>query len=123
MSSASRYGYALRISSRERPAASRPITMPTVTRSPRIQALPPMTAGSSVMRVRFFIVYLLRSTLFFSEQQIHHPAAAHMNTGFAAVVKDVGVIAAGVFQRVRQNWQALKGTFIVHGLSDLPHCG
>jgi hypothetical protein len=40
--------------SRERPAARRPITMLTVTRRPRMQALPPITAGSRVMRVRWF---------------------------------------------------------------------
>lgn len=30
--------------------------VPTVTRRPRIQGLPPMTSGSKVMRLSFFMV-------------------------------------------------------------------
>ena len=63
MSLASRYGYALRISSRDRPTASNPSTVPTVTRWPRIQGLPPITAGSKVMRSNCAIYgYLLLSS-------------------------------------------------------------
>ena len=49
-SSGSKYGYAIRISCSEWPAASRPKTVPTVTRIPRMQGRPPMTRGSCVMR-------------------------------------------------------------------------
>src|SRR3972149_2258855 len=59
ISSASRYGYALRISLLSCPAAMRPIIIPTVTRRPRIVGLPPITLGSKVMRFKFFIFVLL----------------------------------------------------------------
>lgn len=50
MSSGSRHGYSRRISSRVRSAATSPTTVPTVTRMPRMQGFPPITAGSRVMR-------------------------------------------------------------------------
>ena len=50
ISFASKYGYIFRISSDEWPAANNPSTVPTVTRMPRIQGFPPITAGSKVMR-------------------------------------------------------------------------
>src|SRR5256885_16517871 len=50
MSSGSRYGYACRIRSRDLPPASSPRMVPTVTRSPRMQGSPPMTAGLWVIR-------------------------------------------------------------------------
>lgn len=51
------------------PAASRPMTVPTVTRIPRIHALPPMTAGSRVIRESWFMASFLVS--------IHHPNRRH----------------------------------------------
>ena len=56
MSSSSKYGYASRICAVECPAASKPTTVPTVTRKPRMQGFPPMTAGSRVIRVKDFII-------------------------------------------------------------------
>src|SRR5438093_10179094 len=55
MSRASRYGYAARISSAVWPLASNPINVPTVTRSPRMQGFPPITAGSCVIRSTRFM--------------------------------------------------------------------
>lgn len=50
MSSASKYGYIFSTSSEVCPDANNPSTVPTVTRMPRIQGFPPITAGSKVMR-------------------------------------------------------------------------
>src|SRR5205085_11797919 len=51
MSSGSRYGYKRRISSCVWPEARSPTTVPTVTRIPRMHGLPPIIAGSAVIRV------------------------------------------------------------------------
>src|ERR1700744_1309052 len=55
-SSCCRYGYIFKTSSAVRPEASKPITVPTVTRNPRMQGFPPITFGLSVIRSKFFIV-------------------------------------------------------------------
>ena len=51
MSSCSKYGYAASISASLWPEANSPEIAPTVTRNPRMQGLPPITAGSFVMRL------------------------------------------------------------------------
>jgi len=50
MSSCSRYGYASKMSADDRPAATSPTSVATVTLMPRIHGLPPMICGSRVMR-------------------------------------------------------------------------
>src|SRR3972149_1282394 len=57
MSSASKYGYAFRMSAMECPDANSPTTVPTVTRKPRIHGFPPITSGSRVIRVNCFMVH------------------------------------------------------------------
>ena len=49
----------------------------------------------------------------FAEQQIDDPAAAHVFAAFAAMGQDVGVVAAGVFQRVGQHGQVGEAAFLV----------
>ncbi len=49
MSSGSRYGYSARIFSRVYPAATRPTSVPTVTRMPLMHGRPPMTVASNVI--------------------------------------------------------------------------
>lgn len=51
MSSGSRYGYRSTISTLDLPAATSPTMVPTVTRRPRRQGFPPITAGSRVIRL------------------------------------------------------------------------
>src|SRR3990172_8259628 len=52
------------MSSADRPAASKPMIVPTVTRKPRIQGLPPIPSRLKLMRLRFGIIAHLRcSTL------------------------------------------------------------
>jgi hypothetical protein len=45
----------------------------------------------------------------FAEQEVHHPAAAHMLPRLTAVVQDVGVVAASVFQCVGQDGKLAEG--------------
>src|SRR5262245_58630925 len=52
-------------------------------------------------------------SLLLPEQQIHHPAAADVWTGAAAMGEDVGVLAAGVLKGVGEDRQAVKGTVVV----------
>jgi hypothetical protein len=54
--------------------------------------------------------------LCFAEQQIHDPAAADMLARLPAVVQDVGIIAAGVFEGVGEDGQAVEGAVIVDAL-------
>src|SRR5262245_38259109 len=39
----------------------------------------------------------------FPQQEIDHPATPNVRTGSAAVVQDVGVVAPGLFEGVREN--------------------
>ena len=48
-----------------------------------------------------------------AKHQIHHPAAPDMLATTTAVVQDVGIIAAGVFEGIGENWQAIKSTVVV----------
>src|SRR4051794_19277095 len=48
-----------------------------------------------------------------SEDQIDDPATADVFARLPAVVQDVGVVAAGVFEGVRQDRQAVEGTFFI----------
>ena len=54
--------------------------------------------------------------LTFRQQQIHYPAAANMLAGLAAVVKDVRIGAAGVFERVAEDGHPVEGPAVVDGL-------
>src|SRR5262249_18322749 len=48
-----------------------------------------------------------------SQYQINDPAAADVLAGLPAMVEDVAVSAAGVFQRVGQDRHAVEGAFLV----------
>src|SRR5262245_32137852 len=54
----------------------------------------------------------------FVEDQIDDPAAADVLGRLPAVLEDVGVVAAGVFERVGEDWHPLEGAVIVDGLSE-----
>ena len=54
--------------------------------------------------------------LLFAQYQIDDPAAADVFSRPAAVVQDVGVVAAGVFEGVGEDRQAVEGAVVVDGL-------
>src|SRR5262245_8671262 len=65
-----------------------------------------------------------------SEQQVERPAAAHVGTGTAKVLEDVGVVAAGVFQRIGKDRKAVRfelscrqRPLLVSGLGQRQHAG
>jgi len=39
-----------------------------------------------------------------------------MLAGLAAVIEDIGVVAAGVFESVGEDWKAVEGSLIVNTL-------
>ena len=45
-----------------------------------------------------------------------------MRSRSAAVAEHIGVVATGVLQRVSENGQAIKGTFLVNGLGYPGNC-
>jgi hypothetical protein len=51
-----------------------------------------------------------------AQQQIDHEAAPNLVPRLAAVVQDVSVAAAGVFEGVGQDGQAVEGAVGVEGL-------
>jgi hypothetical protein len=48
-----------------------------------------------------------------AQHLVHNPASLRVNTGLAAMVKDVGIRATGLFQRIAQNWHPLECPFFV----------
>src|SRR5262245_32655564 len=54
-----------------------------------------------------------------AEDEIDHPAAAHMRAGPAAMVEDVRVCATGVFEGVAEDGHSVEGAFLVHRLREL----
>ena len=62
-----------------------------------------------------------RTTLRLAEQQIDDPAAADMLARLTAMVQEVGVGAAGVFQGVSEDWKAVESTVLVDGFGKLRH--
>ncbi len=54
--------------------------------------------------------------LLLAKNQINNPAATDMNSFLAAVVKDIGVVAARFLQGVRQNGQSVEGLVVVDRL-------
>ena len=56
-------------------------------------------------------------SLLLAKKQIHDPAPSDVLARLPAVVQDVGVVAAGVFEGVGEDGQAIEGTFVVDGLS------
>ena len=53
------------------------------------------------------------------QQQIDDPTTAHVLAGLAAVIQNVGVGAAGFFEGVGQNGQAVEGAIVVDRLGQL----
>jgi hypothetical protein len=49
---------------------------------------------------------------------IHNPATARMHGTAAAVIQDVGMVAAGFFERIGQNRHVFKAALIVNGSRD-----
>src|SRR5262249_22250587 len=60
---------------------------------------------------------------FLAENQINDPAAPHMFCWLAAVVQNVGVGAACLFESIGKNGHSVKGFFIIDGLSESGHVG
>ncbi|MEH2444162.1 MULTISPECIES: hypothetical protein [unclassified Nostoc] len=56
------------------PDAIKPMIVPTVTRIPRIQGLPPITSGLRVILVRFCIAVFapLQDPKYFAEVEVNH---------------------------------------------------
>ena len=53
-----------------------------------------------------------------AQHPIHGPAAARVRPRPAAVVEDVGVVAAGVFEGIGEDGQVLEPPFVLEGLRD-----
>src|SRR5262245_51071772 len=53
------------------------------------------------------------------QDKINHPAAARVQPRPAAVVEDRGIIAAGFFERIAKDGQAIEGAFMVDRLRQL----
>ncbi len=60
-----------------------------------------------------------QTVLLFSQNQIDHPAAADMRPRAPAVIENLAVGAAGVFQRVAKNWHDVIATIVVNRLREL----
>src|SRR5262249_21263206 len=56
------------------------------------------------------------SGLFLPQHQIDHPAPANMLARLSAVVQDVGIVAAGIFEGVGEDGQAVEGSVVVDRL-------
>jgi len=57
-----------------------------------------------------------RPSLRFTQQKIDDPAAPNVRLFAPAVIQDVGAGTAGFFEDISEDWQAVKGTFLVEGL-------
>src|SRR6516165_3794623 len=53
------------------------------------------------------------------QNEIQRPAATIMWPRSAQVFEDIGIAAAGVFERISEDRQMLEGSVVVGGLSDL----
>src|SRR5262245_47278682 len=60
---------------------------------------------------------------FLPEDQVEGPAAADVRTGAAAVVEQVAAIAAGLFEGVGEDRQAVEGALLVYRTRQRPHVG
>src|SRR5262249_51770074 len=75
-------------------------------------------------RHRSLVLDLVRSIrwadvmLTLAEQQIHHPAAADVFSGLAAMVQDSAIVAAGLFEGIAEYRHALEGALVVDGLGE-----
>ena len=58
-------------------------------------------------------------TSFLPQHQIHHPAATHMRAVAAAVGEDLGIGAAGFFEGIGEDGEAVEGAVGVDALGDL----
>ncbi|OWK38074.1 hypothetical protein FRUB_07194 [Fimbriiglobus ruber] len=54
---------------------------------------------------------------FFAQEQIDHPAPAGMRPVASTVIENVAVIATGILQGVRENWEAIEGPVRVNAMS------
>src|SRR5262245_33122415 len=63
------------------------------------------------------------ATLLLAEQQVNRPAAADMLARLAAVIEEVTVLAACLFQSIGKDWQALESPLLVDALSKSAHSG
>src|SRR5262249_42219256 len=55
--------------------------------------------------------------LLLPEDQIESPTPSDMDTGLPAMVQNVGIIAAGVFEGIGENGKAVEGAVVVDGLT------
>src|SRR5262249_35289722 len=62
-------------------------------------------------------------SLLLSQNQINDPAPANVLPNLAAVIQHLGVIAARIFQRIRQNWQPIEASLVVDRLGQTGDCG
>lgn len=63
---------------------------------------------------------ILRESLF-SEYQINHPATTNMFPRLPAMSENLSAAAARFFQRIRQDGQPVKGTFLIDGVGQFGH--
>ena len=59
--------------------------------------------------------------LIFSQDQIDDPAATDMLAGLLAMIEDVGIGAAGVFESVGEDGKKVEGAVGVDGLGHISH--
>jgi hypothetical protein len=55
----------------------------------------------------------------FPQQQIDNPAATDVRTRRMAMLKDIGVGAAGFLQRISQDLQQIEAAVVIDGLGEL----
>jgi hypothetical protein len=54
----------------------------------------------------------------FAQNQINHPTTAHMLALLAAVVQDIGISAACLFEGIGEDGETIESTFAVDGLRE-----
>jgi hypothetical protein len=52
------------------------------------------------------------------QHEIDGPATAHVLARFPTVEQEVGVRAAGFFERIREDWQAVEAAILIDGIGD-----
>jgi hypothetical protein len=57
----------------------------------------------------------------FAQEQIDKPASPNMDPGLTAMVEDIGVTAAGIFDRVAKDWESIERPVIIDALSQSDH--
>ncbi len=61
-----------------------------------------------------------RSESLLVQDEVHRPTASNMWSQSSAVGENIGIVTAGIFQGIGQDWQLLESSVLINGLSN-PH--